>query len=354
MRTRVSRAVGPAAITFAFLALIAGALLVYQFRSSHRAAIPPKRVPNQTAGQILRVTGTTESVLAQSIQAPRLAGQQVNSLTITRLPASGSYAKKGELLVEFDRQDQIRDALDKQAQSVDETQKVLEEQAKEEAAKAKDETEIEQAESDLNKAKLEMQKVELMSRIDAEKARETLDEAQATLAQLKETFDLKRKAAQAAIRILEIERDRTRETMQHAQANAALMQIHSPIDGIVVLNTIWKQGKMGEVQEGDQVRPGTPFMQIVDASTMRVKARVNQEDLLVLRPGQEAKVHLDAYPDLVFEGQLDSVDPMGNPGDFSQKLRTFSAAFTIKGNDPRLMPDLSAAVDVETGEGGGR
>ena len=353
MRAGASRAVWTAAIAFVFLALIAGTLLVYQFRSSHRAAIPPKRVSDQT-GLILRVTGTTEAVFAQSIQAPRLAGQQVNSLTITQLPASGSYVKKGELLVEFDRQDQIRDALDKQATAVDQTQKVLVEQAKEEAAKAKDETEIEQAESDLNKAKLEMQKVELMSRIDAEKARETLDEAEATLAQLKETFDLKRKAAQAAIRILEIERDRTRETMLHAQANAALMQIHSPIDGIVVLNTIWKQGKMGEVQEGDQVRPGMPFMQVVNASTMRVKARVNQEDLLVLRPGQESRVHLDAYPDLVFEGQLDSIDPMGNSGDFSPKLRTFSATFTIKGNDPRLMPDLSAAVDVAIGEGGAR
>jgi len=49
-----------------------------------------------------------------------------------------------------------------------------------------------------------MEKVELLSRIDAEKAQEDLDEAQATLKQLKETFDLKRKAAQASIRILEI------------------------------------------------------------------------------------------------------------------------------------------------------
>lgn len=291
-------------------------------------------------------------MLAQSILAPRLAGQQVNSLTITKLSPSGKQVKRGDLLVEFDRQDQIRDALDKQAQAVDQTQKVLEEQAKEEAAKAKDETEIEQAESDLNKARLEMQKVELMSRIDAEKARETLDGAQATLAQLKETFALKRKAALAAIRILEIERDRTRETMLHAQANAALMQIHSPIDGIVVLNPLWKQGRMGEAQEGDQVRPGTPFMQIVDASTMRVRARINQEDLLMLRPGQKAKVHLDAYPDLVFEGELNAIDPMGNQGDFSKNLRTFFATFTIRGNDPRLMPDLSASVDVELGNGG--
>jgi HlyD family secretion protein len=135
--------------------------------------------------------------------------------------------------------------------------------------------------------------------------------------------------------------------MLHAQANAALMQINAPIDGIVVFNTIWKQGNMGEVQEGDQVRPGVPFMQVVDPSVMEVRVPVNQEDLLSLKVGQTAKIHLEAYPDLTFDGQLDSIDPMGRQGDFSAKLRNFSATFSIKGNDPRLMPDLSAAVDVE-------
>jgi hypothetical protein len=38
---------------------------------------------------------------------------------------------------------------------------------------------------------------------------------------------------------------------------------------------------------------------------------------------------------------------MGRTGDFSNKVRTFSAVFSIVGNDPRLMPDLSASVDVD-------
>jgi HlyD family secretion protein len=297
-------------------------------------------------GNVLRLRGMTAAVEARSVQAPLIAGQQVGTLTITKLIPSGTRVKKGDLLVEFDRQAQLRDIVDKQAQSDDQNQKVIEEQAKEGAARAKDETEINQAESDLAKAKLEMQKVELMSRIDAEKAQETLDEAQASLAQLKQTFDLKRKAAQASIHILEIQRDRTRETMLHAQANSALMEIHAPIDGIVVLNTIWKQGSMGEVQEGDQVRPGVPFMEVVDPAVMEVRVPVNQEDLLALKMGEEAQVHLDAYGDLVLPGKLESIDPMGTPGDFSARLRKFSATFSIQGHDPRLMPDLSAAVDV--------
>jgi HlyD family secretion protein len=142
--------------------------------------------------------------------------------------------------------------------------------------------------------------------------------------------------------------------MLHAQANSALMQIHAPIDGIVVLNSIFKGGSLGEVQEGDQVRPGVPFMQVVDPAIMEVRVAVNQEDLLGLRIGEKAQVHLEAYSDLVLDGQLESIDPMGTPGDFSGKIRKFSATFSIKGHDPRLMPDLSAAVDVDdAGAGGG-
>jgi multidrug resistance efflux pump len=305
----------------------------------------------EAATQQLRLKGTTSAVESSSIQAPPLAGQQFTPLTITKIVARGSRVKRGDLLVEFDRQDQLRDSIDRQAASVTQNENVIEAKAKEAAAVAKDETEIKQAESSLSKARLEMQKVELLSRIDAEKAREDLDEAEATLAQLRTTFDLKRKAAQASIRILEIQRDRTRETMLHAQANAALMQIRSPIDGLVVFNTIWKQGHMGEVQEGDQVRPGVPFLQVINPSIMEVQALVNQEDMLRLSLGEQVVVHLDAYPDLAFKGQLDSIDPLGQKGDFSPQLRKFSATFSIHGNDPRLMPDLSAAVDL-TGKAG--
>jgi HlyD family secretion protein len=339
-------------VACASLFAVAAILAVLLFRS--RAAAHGSGASTQSslgpaaAMQTVRLKGMTAAVAARSIMAPLIAGQQVGTLTITKLVPSGTRVKHGDLLVEFDRQAQLRDFIDKQAQADDLNQQVIEGRAKEDAARAKDETDIKQAEDSLAKAKLEMEKVELLSRIDAEKAQEDLDEAQATLTQLKETFDLKRKAAQAAIHILEIQRDRTHETMDHAQANFSLMEIRSPIDGIVVFNTIWKQGNMGEVQEGDQVRPGVPFMQVVDPAIMEVRVPVNQEDLLGLKIGEKALVHLDAYTDLVLPGELESIDPMGTPGSFSPKLRSFSATFSINGHDPRLMPDLSAAVDVDS------
>jgi hypothetical protein len=51
---------------------------------------------------------------------------------------------------------------------------------------------------------------------------------------------------------------------------------------------------------------------------------------------------------MVLWGKLDQIAPIGEGGDFSNKLRTFVVIVAIQGNDPKLMPDLSAAVDVDT------
>jgi multidrug efflux pump subunit AcrA (membrane-fusion protein) len=333
-------------IAMAALALVLG-IVLWVARGKTPALGKSAQSPSGVPTQVLRLKGTTEAVQSRAILAPLLAGQQVPTLTIIRLTPAGTRVKQGDPLVEFDRQAQMKDFVDKQAEYAKLVDQVAEEQAKENAARAKDETELKQAEDNLRRTELEIQKAEIVSRIDAEKNQENLDEAKATFDQLRTTFDLKRKAAQASIRILEIQRDRTQQTTLHAQANADLMQIRSPLNGVVVLNTIWKQGTMGEVQEGDQVHPGVPFMQVVNPETMQVRVLANQQDFPSLKAGQTAKVRLDAYPDLVFAAKLDHLAPIGEGGEFSNKLRTFVAIVSIEGNDPRLMPDLSAAVDVD-------
>jgi HlyD family secretion protein len=329
--------------------LVIGAIALLATRHQLPAS---KNTPLSTASsspQVLRLKGTTEAVQSQAILAPQLATQQVPSLTIIHLIRGGSRVKKGDLLAEFDRQAQMRDFIDKQAEYQKLVDQVAEEEAKEVAAKAKDQTELKAAENTLRKTELEVQKDEVVSRIDAEKNQESLEEAKATYTQLKETFELKRTAARAAIRILEIQRDRMRQTMNHAQANASLMQIRAPIAGVAVPNNIWKQGSMGEVQEGDQVEPGTPFMQLVNPEIMQVRVEANQQDYPRLQIGQTGKVHIDAYPDLVLPGKVEVIAPIGEHGSFSDKLRFFAVIIAVEGNNPKLMPDLSAAVDVDIG-----
>jgi len=307
------------------------------------------RVERKNLSQTLRINGTTQASRSFVVLAPKLEGAQVGSMVVTKLAPAGSQVKNGDLLVEFDPQAQMKDYLDKKGTFDNLVSQVAQKQSDADIARAKDDTAMKQAEDELKRAQLEIQRNEVVSRIDAEKNQEAVDEGQATLKQLKETYQLKRAAATAAIKILEIQRDRAKEAMRYALGNAAKMTVHSPMEGVVVYNTIWLGGRMGTVQQGDQVRPGVPFLQVVDPSRMQVRVDLNQVDLLKVHPGQKAEMHLDAYPGMTLPAVLQELSPLGHTGQFSEMVRTFTARFTVQGNDPRLLPDLSAAMDLDLG-----
>jgi HlyD family secretion protein len=174
-----------------------------------------------------------------------------------------------------------------------------------------------------------------------------MEEAQARLKQLQETFELKRRAEQAEVKILEIQRDRARTAMNNAEQNANRMVVRSQLPGLVVLRMNWRGSQMIEIQEGEEARPGMPIMQVVDPSAMLVRVKVNQADLHLLRAGQSARISLDAYPGLEFRGKVEQVAPVGTTSRLTDRVRNFVAIVSIQGNHPKLMPDLSAAVDVE-------
>ena len=341
---------GPVVACLAALAV--GAVLFVHLGFGLRAVagqenVSTVRVRRANFLRAVRLAGTTEALRSQPILAPTLAGAQLGSMVITMIAPAGERVRRGQVLVEFDRQQQYKDFLDKQAKYRGLADQVAQKEAAEQAARAADDSGLKQAEDALATARLEVKKNEILSRIDAEINVEKLEEAEATLKQLRHTYALKRQAAAAGIRDLEIQEARAKETMVYAEANARKMVIHSPIDGIVVLSDIWLNGRMGHAQEGTQVQPGVPFMRVVDPSRMDVRVRVNQADLPLLRVGQQAVVHLDAYPGLRFPGTLEELAPLGRPGQFSNKVRNFAGIFSIQGSNRKLMPDLSAAVDVE-------
>jgi HlyD family secretion protein len=336
----------------AFLLLVTIPYLFAHFRKGQPSAIGGEstvRVERKNFSQLFRLNGTTQASRSFVVLAPKLEGAQVGSMVITKLVPAGTHVKKNDVLVEFDPQAQTKDYLDKKSAYEILVGQVAQKQAEEDIARAKDDTAMKQAEDELKRAQLELQKNEIVSRIDAEKNQEALDEAQATLKQLKETYQLKGAAAASAIRILEIQRDRALEAMRYAQGNAAKMIVHSPMEGVVVYNAIWLGGRMGTVQQGDQVRPGVPFLQVVDPSQMEVRVELNQVDLLKVHPGQQAQMHLDAYPGMTLPAILEELSPLGHTGQFTEAVRSFTARFSVQGTDPRLLPDLSAALDLELG-----
>ena len=147
----------------------------------------------------LRLSGTVEAIQSMTIAAPRLTGPNAMSLVITRLVRPGSAIQPGDLIVEFDRQQQLTNALDRRVELQDLDQQIRKREAQELSATARDEGEIKLAESTLARAELEMQKNEMIPKINAEKNVNALEQARATLKQLKATFDLKRQGRRTRI-----------------------------------------------------------------------------------------------------------------------------------------------------------
>src|SRR5262245_14181984 len=269
----------PAAVIGVGLAI--GAVLLSARDPDTAASSPSER--RQTTSAVtrrdfvrsIRMAGTVEAVQATTVSVPRLQGQGTTtmSLVITRLIRAGSLVKPGDLLVEFDRQDQLKNALDRRAELGDLEQQIKKKEAEERAARARDETAVQAAETALTRAQLDMTKNELVSKIQAEKNTLAHEEAIAKLAQLKKTYDLKRSAAEADIRILQIRRDRADNAMKQAETNANKMSVASPIEGMAVLRTIWKSNTMAEVQEGEEVRAGMPIVDVVNPASMRIRAK---------------------------------------------------------------------------------
>ena len=295
----------------------------------------------------VRLHGTVGAVQSKTILAPRLSGQMAGMMIITKIVSNGSRVREGDLLVEFDSQNQLRNVLDRQAEYDNLVQQIKKKQADQITAVAADETELKGAEVDLQTARVEMRKNEVISSIQAEINKQNLAEAEAKLKQLKSTFALKREAAAAELRILEIQRDRAQKAVAYAQGNIEKMSIKSPLSGLVVLSPIYKGTRLVDPQEGDEVRPGGGIMLVVNPTAMQVTARLNQVDVSRVHVGQAAEVRLDAYPDLVFPGTVERISAISTASQYSRRIRYFAASISIQGSNPKLLPDLTAAVDIK-------
>jgi HlyD family secretion protein len=336
----------------ATVVLLAGGAALMSARAPQPGAQGSGRATSATVAKrdfvrSVRLSGTVEAVESTTISAPRLSGPGSNSLVITTLVRPGTRVKPGDLLVEFDRQTQVQNALDRRAELNDLEQQIRKKEAEERAARARDDSEILQAESTRSRATLEMVKNDMLPRIQAEKNTQALEEAEARLKQLRTTFDLKRRAAQADLRVVEIRRDKAENAMRQAESNATRMEVRSPIPGLAVLRTVWKTANMAEIQEGEEVRAGVPVVDIVNPSVMRVRSRVNQADINDLRVGQPVRIGLDAYPELSFGGRIAQISPLAVTSTLSPKVRNFIVLIDVSGSHPNLMPDLTASLDVE-------
>lgn len=303
-----------------------------------------------TSGAAVRITGLVRAVRVFSIQTPQIAqvmqaGPMGNRLTLVTLAPNGARVNQGDVLAEFDNTRQLDEVLEVEAKFDDLGHQVKQKAAQNQSEVEKRVSELKQAEADLSKALIQLQKGPVLA--DVERAKNEIKAAGARerVASLNKSHESRVRAEAAALKILELQQERQKVALDRAKANTERLVVKAPLGGMVALENIWKGGTMGHPREGDQLWPGQPLLKIFDPSEMVVDAQVGEPDNARLVAGTKARAQLDAYPGLAFDAVFESASPVATTA-IGSPVKNFRARFRLMSTDPRLLPDLSAALIV--------
>jgi multidrug resistance efflux pump len=311
-----------------------------QAASSTTAARPPDR------HREVRVTGIVQAVHSSKVLVPQIAGNY-SRMTLTHIIPNGTQVQVGDPIASFDATAQIDAGRDAQAKFDDLGHQADQKRAQNRADREKRATDLQQAQADLATAEIELRKGPTLSEIerleDVEKARI----AHLHVDSLKKSNALHDQSDDAALRYMELQRDRQKVAMERAQANIDKLDVKAPLAGMAAQENLSRgNSSFAHAQEGDQLYRGQPLVSIFDPSEMMVRCNIGEPDIAAVIPRGKAKVYLDAYPDLVFPAHVEFVSPVASAG-IGSPIKTFVAVFRIDRTDPHLLPDLSAAVLIE-------
>jgi multidrug efflux pump subunit AcrA (membrane-fusion protein) len=309
----------------------------------------------------IRVSGTIGAQNFAALLAPRILGSRTGmnrggdgggpmgdfNLVLMKLAKPGVRVKTGDIVAEFDPQNQLQrldDYKDSAIQLDNTVRKMLANLA---AVKEAHDQTVRTAKADAAKAKLDLQTADVRSAIDAEKFKLSVEETEANYKQLLSEAALVEESQRAQIRVSELNLRQSKIEVQRAEVNVQKMTMKSPMDGIVVMQSIVRNGEFGQIREGDQVQAGQPFVQIVDPSSMVLNATVNQVDAERLRLGMKASIHVDAYPEIELPGTLVGIGAMAKASIFRARyVGEIPVRLKVEKIDPRVIPDLTGSAEI--------
>ena len=119
--------------------------------------------------------------------------------------------------------------------------------------------------------------------------------------------------------------------------------VRAPSPGMV----IYKKDRRGtKIRTGSTINP---FERVVatlpDLSTMLSKIYVSEIEISKVEPGQEAIVNVDAFPDKVYKGIVESVANIGEKLPNTDS-KVFEVVIKLEGSDPGLRPSMTTGNKI--------
>jgi multidrug efflux pump subunit AcrA (membrane-fusion protein) len=135
------------------------------------------------------------------------------------------------------------------------------------------------------------------------------------------------------------------QRLDRIRKNIANCTLKAPREGIVVYaNQANRWGMVtAQIDQGVTVRQDQPIFNLPDPLHMRVKVRINESKMAMIRTGQNVRIQVDAYPERPLQGRVAEVAAINTPLNASD-VRIYYANVDILEGFDELRPGLSAEV----------
>ena len=145
-----------------------------------------------------------------------------------------------------------------------------------------------------------------------------------------------------------------RAQLDRARLDLSYATVRAPDDGIVT--------KVDDLQVGGFVSAGAPTFSLMSSRDVWIEANFRETGLTHMRPGQQATIDVDAYPDHKFKGHIVSMSP-GTGSEFSvlpaenatgnwvKVVQRLPVRLELDDSDPSrpLFSGISVTARVDTG-----
>jgi HlyD family secretion protein len=291
-------------------------------------------------------TGELDAVNASTLSMPKINYIYGYNFKIIGLAELGKYVHKDDPVIIVDPSSVQKYIIEKKESLENEiaSSNKLQAQITNNIQDLKAQLQNEQA--SYNIKKLEKQN----SAFESEGMRKVIDleflQAEIKLNKLKRTLELRPKLDSLDLHIQKIKVVQKENELQAARSTLEQMTVHSPLDGIFVIEENWRTGQ--PIKVGDEVYLGNPVARIPDIRTMKVNGFILENDIGRIMPGQDVIVRLDALPSVPFHGKLKTVGKVCIDRD---QKKVFLTEVLISESDPRLKPGMTVSCEYIVYEG---
>ena len=281
-------------IPFLAVASAVVAIAACENKKAERVALPTTAVTRGNIAVRVQATGTVEPINPVDIKS-KAQGQIID------LPVEvGSVVKKGQEIVKIDPRDvknQFDQAVADDVVSFTSLQKTRRDQARQDSLFA----------------------AHVITASEHDSSKATLTSAQADLVNSRAALDLRRQALEDAT-------------------------VESPLGGTVVSRPT-TQGTI--ITSATSANGGTTLMTIADLGRVRMRVTIDEVEMANVRVGETATVLVDAFPDHVFDGIVEKVEPQAV---VTQGVTFFQALVSISNKEGLLMPGMNGEVTIRAAD----